>query len=486
MKQHKVSNKPIKVQVRLTFLKIIAASVLATVITYILALILLIYQEQNTILPANYYERQIPVIKKYIEQKGEVLLSLSSKDQLEKIIPTEGMQYQVLNSVGDLLYSTYNDAVIKNPKDIYYKLNKTEGYKGNYIHYIPVLSTDDSNTLQGAVLLIYKLKLGYTNTNYHFMYTLVFTTALLSPFIYIILFTLIFSKRFANGINEPLTMLMTASQKVGEKNLDFEITYEAGNELGQLCHSFNKMKEELKHSLEYQWKLEQERIDTIQTLAHDLKTPISNLLIYAEALLTRDNYSKDKGKRYLQVIHDNAERSAQIVSQMQYTSDLEYDESHLSLTLVSITDFVNAKLTEYELKASHKKITITFTSLNTHGINFYTDIEKLERILDNVLSNALSYTPSGGTISVFLEIKKDCMHYTIKDTGIGFQGKVMEKATQRFYRGDEARNSETGHSGLGLYICKQLLEKMEGSLAIENSETGGAKVELWHKIYHQA
>ncbi|BCJ94650.1 two-component sensor histidine kinase [Anaerocolumna cellulosilytica] len=485
MKHPKVSNKPIKVQVRRTFLKIIAASVLATAITYILTLILLIYHEQNTILPANYYEQQIPAIYKYIEKKGEVLLGSSEKDRLEEIIPIEGMEYQVLNAAGDILYGTYNATVINNSKDIYYKLNKTEGYKGSYIHYIPVLSADDNKTLQGVVLLIYDLKLGYTNNYYRFIYTFAFTTALLPPFIYIILFTLIFSKRFANGINKPLSMLMTAYQKVGEKDLDFEIIYESGDELGQLCNAFNKMKEALKHSLEYQWKLEQERIDTIQNLAHDLKTPISNLMIYAESLLSQDNHSNDKLNRYLQVIHDNAERSVQLVSQMQYTTDLEYDESHLLLAPVNITDFVHAKLAEYELKASRKKIIITFNSSNAYGANFYIDIEKLERILDNVLSNAVSYTPTGGTISVFLKIKNNYIHYTIQDTGIGFQGKVIEKATQRFYRGDNARNSETGHSGLGLYISKQLLEKMNGSLTVGNSETGGARVEIWHKIYHQ-
>lgn len=108
-------------------------------------------------------------------------------------------------------------------------------------------------------------------------------------------------------MNEPIRMLMQASRKIADKDLDFTIEYRSGNELGQLCAAFAQMQEELRSSLSAQWRLEREKAEMVEALAHDLKTPISLISGYAEALL-ESGAADDKQRRYLSVIHDNAQK----------------------------------------------------------------------------------------------------------------------------------------------------------------------------------
>lgn len=114
---------------------------------------------------------------------------------------------------------------------------------------------------------------------------------------------------------------------------------------------------------------------------------------------------------------------------------------------------------------------------------FFIDAEKLERILDNLVSNSLQYTPSDGEINIAVNVKHDRVYYKISDTGSDFSKRDMEKAFEKFYRGDSARTQKDGNSGLGLYISKQLVEKLGGSIKISNTEAGGACVEFCHKIF---
>ena len=106
----------------------------------------------------------------------------------------------------------------------------------------------------------------------------------------------------------------------------------------------------------------------------------------------------------------------------------------------------------------------------------------MARILDNVISNSLQYTPQGGRIDISVKAEKDRLRYIVCDTGSGFAPKDLKKALDKFYRGDESRQSKGGHSGLGLYIAAQLAGQLGGSVEIGNTKAGGACVTFWHSI----
>ncbi|HBL8476993.1 TPA: HAMP domain-containing histidine kinase, partial [Listeria monocytogenes] len=199
------------------------------------------------------------------------------------------------------------------------------------------------------------------------------------------------SRMFVKNINYPLQLLMEASHKIKEKDLDFEINYQSDNELGKLCSAFSEMKEELKSSLFTQWKLEQERVEMVESLAHDLKTPLSIIRGYSEALMDSNTLDDEKLYTYLNVIKGNAEKSSNLVQQMQYTSDLEKTDVQLQLRRVNLLEFLEKKVSHYQLQAKQKEINLVLKTQGEMEMPFLIDEDRLERILDNIISNSLQH-----------------------------------------------------------------------------------------------
>ncbi|HCQ5488633.1 TPA: HAMP domain-containing histidine kinase [Clostridioides difficile] len=474
-----MKNQSLITQFRHTFIFIIIASIVATVITYVFALYLYIHSLNKDIYPPNYYERQVPRIEKYINEKNIALLSQSNEEGLKRTIRGDDMLYQVVDNNGNILYGTNPKKLFKTKEELFNNfINKTVR-KGGYIHTVPIKG--DNGKIEGAVILFYQVKITFANIRGRFVFAVIIM-ALFSPFLYIVGFTRWLSKRFVKNINQPLHLLIDASKKIKEKDLDFEIDYYSDNELGKLCSAFSEMKDELKGSLSAQWKMEQERVEMVEALAHDLKSPLSIILGYTDALIGNNTDDNEKLHRYLTVIRENTEKSAALVQKMQYTSDLEKSNIQLNLVPINLPEFLRQKVQDYELQAHQKEVELILKMQGNIQSPIQIDVDRLTRIFDNIISNSLQYTPSGGNISITVKDEKNCISYEICDSGRGFSSKDLKKALDKFYRGDEARQTKGGHSGLGFYIVKQLVEQLGGSVKIENSKSGGACVKFWHSI----
>ncbi|NLJ40503.1 MAG: HAMP domain-containing histidine kinase [Clostridiales bacterium] len=475
-----MKNRSLVTQFRLAFTWIVIASIIATAITYALAAVLYIRAQYRSIYPANYYERQIPDIDAYIRDKNTALLLRSREQELQRIISGNGIHYQVLDGEGNLLYGTNREKIFNDKSELYRRFNTTIRKQNYFIHTVPII--DDNGMVSGAVALLYQLKISYVGVRGWWV-VVVLTVALFSPFLYIIGFNMLFSRIFVNNIKRPLQLLMDASRKIKEKDLDFEIDYYADNELGKLCFAFSEMKDELKKSLSAQWKMEQERVEMVEALAHDLKAPLSIIRGYSEALIDSNIDGGEKLSKYLEIIKGNAEKCSTLVQQMQYTMDLERADGQLQLVPVKLSEFLEQKVHQYILQAKQKDITITLNVQGEPQTSILIDKDKVERILDNIVSNSLQYTPTGGRIDISVKAEEENIFYEICDSGSGFSKKDLEKAFDKFYRGDEARRSKDGHSGLGLYIVKQLLEQLDGSIKLSNADSGGACVTFHHKVF---
>ena len=476
-----MENRPLKRQIQSTLVKILLSAVVTTILTYAFAAIVYVNLQYKAVYPSNYYEQQIPQIEDYIQKESTALLSPSAQKGLEQVIPAQGISYQVLDDEGRVIYGTIDSVFIDNAEQLYRKLNTLEFRDKHYVETIPVLDKTNGK-LYGAVILTYQLKLSYVGGSESFWLSLLFAFTVASPFLYIILFTLIFSRKFSKTINYPLTLLKNAAGKIKDKDLDFDIDYHAKNELGELCVAFSEMKAELAQSLSAQWELEQDRLEMVESLAHDLKTPLSVITGYSEALLDLPLAKDEKARRYLSVIRENAGKSAQLVRQMQYSSDLDKNEVSLRLIPVKSADFMKQKMRDYELQAKQKEIRLTLNMEGETRRTVLMDADKVGRILDNLISNSLQYTPVGGDIHIEVNAEQSRISYRISDNGKGFSPKDLEQAFKKFYRGDPARTQKDGHSGLGLSISKQLAEKLGGSIRIFNMKTGGACVEFSHQV----
>ncbi|WP_235701523.1 HAMP domain-containing sensor histidine kinase, partial [Clostridioides difficile] len=371
-----------------------------------------IHSLNKDIYPPNYYERQVPRIEKYINEKNITLLSQSNEEGLKRTIRGDDMPYQVVDNNGNILYGTNPKKLFKTKEELFNNfINKTVR-KGGYIHTVPIKG--DNGKIEGAVILFYQVKITFANSRGRFVFAVIIM-ALFSPFIYIVGFTRWLSKRFVKNINQPLHLLIDASKKIKEKDLDFEIDYYSDNELGKLCSAFSEMKDELKGSLSAQWKMEQERVEMVEALAHDLKSPLSIILGYTDALIGNNTDDNEKLHRYLTVIRENTEKSAALVQKMQYTSDLEKSNIQLNLVPINLPEFLRQKVQDYELQAHQKEVELILKMKGNIQSPIQIDVDRLTRIFDNIISNSLQYTPSGGNISITVKDEKNCISYEICD-----------------------------------------------------------------------
>jgi signal transduction histidine kinase len=474
-------DKSLKSQIRLTIVLIIVTSLLATAVTYAAGIALFGVLLNRKIHPANHYEARLPDIEAWIREEGAALLDPDARKRLERVIPLEGIDYQVFDAAGNRLYGSVDTAYIGEPGELIRRLNTTFQSKGKFVRAVPVQEGEAG--LSGAVLLAYELKVTPADDGGRFWIAALAVGLAAAPFFWFVLALLFFTRRFAARVNRPLAMLMEAAGRIRERDLDFELHYRADNELGRLIAAFSEMKDELRRSLAAQWRMEEERRNMTGALAHDLKTPLSLILGYAEALLDDPGAELTaKQTRYLNIIRENAEKSTSLVRRMQYIAELESAGYQPRPVEVRVGPFLAKKLSHYELEAQRRSVRIEADIRGDAESPVRFDAEMAERMLDNVMTNSLEHTPPGGRIRIAVDILPDRIAYEICNTGPPFGKRDLERMFDRFYRGGEARSSKGGHAGLGLYIVRQLATKMGGAVRAYNSASGEACVAFHHAL----
>lgn len=483
-----IKNKMLATQFRFAFVGIILTSFVATIIVGLSVTVLLFNTVFKEVQPANYYEQEVedlvPFLKSQnqdlLSSKGEAILQTKFKEDLQS--GSNALLYQVVDKDNKIIYGNNPQAVFTDKADMVNNVNNTF-YRGDYYtEAVPII--DNDGNIAGAVALSYKLEM--TNPDGSPAFPWGSTTAILIfdfalPFVFIILFTYIFSKRLAKNVNRPLNLLMEAVENIKAKNLDFNIDYHADNEMGKLCNAFREMQTALKASLTTQWKMEQEKSEMTEALAHDLKTPLSVIQSYTEAIVDSPSIINDKTKllKYVDTIKRNAEKSSSLVRQMQYTATMENLNNGMVSEQIDIRNFIGQIVNHYELSTKQKQIKLEANVTDNVPKLIFVNKAKLERILDNILANSLAYTPKNGVIEIIVDYKANFIQYIISDSGKGFSDKDKQNAFAKFYRGDEARSLQGEiHSGLGLYIVKQLVTQLAGTIELATSSLGGAQISI--------
>lgn len=470
-----LSTRSFKTQFVVTFILVLVLSLVASIVTYLLGIRLYLNVEGRKVQPANYFEQQIPQIEAQIREMGTTVLQDHSL--LERLVPHEGLLYQVVDEKGVVLYGTDRDRRIQNRAELLRLINTTQGVGGRFFRTIPVFSLEAE--LVGAVSLSYRLTPYFPRlTDKLWLFPLGYII-FFSPFLFIVLFTSLFARKFAENIGEPVNLLIDGAQKVKDQDLDFEISYNGDNELGSLCVAFNEMKGALEESLVSQWRLEQVRHEEMEALAHDLKTPFSLIQAYAEALLEWEPLA-GKEEHYLKVITENARRGAGMVRELLYAIELEVMSLDLTKESVNVPTYLRQKQASYWALAAQKGMDFQVRVAESGNVDLIVelDLTKLDRILDNILSNSFRYTPEGGVIELAAQIGDQWVEFTVCDTGKGFSSEESVHLFDKFYRGDAARTSGTGGSGLGLYTVKGLVEQQGGTIRAFNGVNGGACIQF--------
>jgi len=216
-------------------------------------------------------------------------------------------------------------------------------------------------------------------------------------------------------------------------------------------------------------RLDNMRKEFVADVSHELKTPITSIMGYADTLLEGD-YDKDTQNRFLGVIASESRRMAKLVTDLLALSKYDNNNVLIEKTEFDLGELVKKSQEKLQIEIDKKNLNMEcFVTANVP--NVYADTSGIERVILNILSNSIKYTPENGKIKIYVGFVYNDAYIKVIDTGIGIPEEDLTRIFERFYRVDKARTREQGGTGLGLSIAKEILDKNDGSIDIK-SETG--------------
>lgn len=217
--------------------------------------------------------------------------------------------------------------------------------------------------------------------------------------------------------------------------------------------------------------LENIRRDFVANVSHELKTPLTAIRGLVETLLEDADMDPGVRDRFLVRVHEQTMRLSALVVDLLALSRLE-SERELDLEDVDLCALVRECWGEQQVPAEHARIQLEL-DLPDRAVNLAGDQEDLRQMVNNLVDNAIKYTPAGGRVGVRLRVVGDRARLEVWDTGIGIEPADQERIFERFYRVDKARSRELGGTGLGLSIVKHVALKHRGALALESAPGQG-------------
>lgn len=232
------------------------------------------------------------------------------------------------------------------------------------------------------------------------------------------------------------------------------------------------------HNLTAVRRLERMRSEFVANVSHELKTPVASVKGFAETLLAGAVNDPETARSFLQIIYDESERLNRLIGDILELSKIESKREPLQFSPVELETLIDQ--TVHVMKAEARKKNIEIKTDVAPGLFIEADEDRLRQIIINLLSNGVSYTPEGGSVSIeaepFMdEMEEEKVRIKISDTGMGIPKKDLPRIFERFYRVDKARSRSSGGTGLGLSIVKHLIELHKGSIRVE-SEVGTGSV----------
>ena len=220
-------------------------------------------------------------------------------------------------------------------------------------------------------------------------------------------------------------------------------------------------------------RLENLRQQFVANVSHELKTPLSSIKAYTETLLNGALEDGDHARRFLKRIDDQSDRLHELILDLLALARIESGQAALELTTVPLARVVSDCVTDHDARAEAAEIALQ-NEIPTVAIHVHADEESLQHILDNLIDNALKYTPAGGTVTLRSREELAFAVIEVADTGPGIDAIHHERLFERFYRVDKARSRELGGTGLGLAIVKHLCQVMGGSVAVDSTPGEGS------------
>jgi two-component system, OmpR family, sensor histidine kinase SaeS len=268
----------------------------------------------------------------------------------------------------------------------------------------------------------------------------------------------------ARAVSSPLAGLRSAAARIAGGDLGARAPEEGPVETRELAAAFNEMAGNLE-------RLFDARRELVAWASHDLRTPLASL----QAMLEAVEDGLVEPERYVPAMREQVRALATLVDDLFELARIDAGALTLELREAELTSLVESCLRGLEAEARARRVRLE-ARIGADVPAARCAPEKVERVLYNLLTNALRHTPSDGSVAVLVEPSGEEVRVSVEDTGDGFSGDAARRMFERFWRGDPARTRAGGGAGLGLAIARGLVEAHGGKIWAETGRAGGARV----------
>ena len=269
---------------------------------------------------------------------------------------------------------------------------------------------------------------------------------------------------FARYIAAPILRLNAAALDIARGNLDRKIDLKRNDEFGTLADSLNHMAKTLRADNEKLKSLNMKQSQFFADITHEVRNPLHTISGALE-MLELENLPPEKKKQYMVTAQKQIRRVARLFEDIKTLQRYDFDESFINKKDFDLNDLVKEVEQAYQ-PIAHKKGLELDTS-GTFSCRVNADPDKLEQVLDNLVSNGIKYTQTG-KVQVSFEKKDEVVEVSVSDTGTGIGREHLDRLFDRFYRTDKARSRDKGGTGLGLSVVKGILNTHQADIKVES------------------
>lgn len=277
-----------------------------------------------------------------------------------------------------------------------------------------------------------------------------------------------------NSVVSPLGRLQVAVENIKEGNLDFEMETIGTDEIGDLCVTFEQMRQRLKDNAEEKLANEKENRALVSNIVHDLKTPITAIKGYSEGILDGVANTPEKVERYVRTIYNKANEMNTLINELTLYSNIDTNRIPYNFAKLNVSEYFADCVAEIGMDLEEKGVGLAYYNYVDDDTLIIADPEQLRRVISNIIGNSVKYMDKqNGVINIRIKDVGDFIQVEMEDNGRGISQKDLPYIFDRFYRADASRNSAIGGSGIGLSIVKKIIEDHGGKIWATSKEDTG-------------
>ena len=275
----------------------------------------------------------------------------------------------------------------------------------------------------------------------------------------------------SSALTDRIRLLDQAAKAIAAGDLDVRIPMRGQDEIALLARTFNQMAEQLQAVARQQRELETLRRDLIAWAGHDLQTPLASVQAVVEALADGLVEDPETAQRYLRTAQKDIRALSVLIDDLFQMAQLDAGGLPLERAENSLSDLISDTLESFSELATRQGVDLQ-GSVDVRVDPVAMDAQRIGRVLNNLVSNALQHTPTGGRVLVRASRQPQAVLVEVTDTGDGIRPEDLPFVFDRFYRGEKSRSRSTGGAGLGLAIAKGIVEAHGGQIGVESGTQG--------------